>query len=134
MENTMSKWQDKTAGGYPVRILCEDAPGMWSIVYLVDMGRSSWMTCKATSDGKACYGRGYSLVSAKDLPTSEDIEWPDFKWAAMDGNGQWNAYTEKPKFDIYVWYVRCGEYKQKIPTPPHSPPSDRWRETLIERK
>jgi hypothetical protein len=43
------------------------------------------------------------------------IDWnalpPEFKWAAMDSDGSWFAYTEEPVVDpgTATWRLRSGE-------------------------
>jgi len=46
------EWEDKTAGGFPVRILCTDMKGYWPIVGLISFSDGKESLFMFSKDGK----------------------------------------------------------------------------------
>lgn len=59
------------------------------------------------------------------------IDWtqapPWARYAAMDANGTWMWYAEKPTAYISSWHAKTGGFESFNPSPVH------WTQTLTER-
>lgn len=59
----------------------------------------------------------------KDAP-----EWA--RWLAMDADGEWFFYEEKPSLGVKVWYPNGARPVSRLASPPAS---EKWKNSLEER-
>ena len=69
------KWKDKTHGGFPVRLYCEDAGGVFPI-HGAYLWRGSWYIKAWGSDGKSCWDSTRSMDLVRENPEDKD-NWMD---------------------------------------------------------
>jgi hypothetical protein len=91
---------------------------------------------KWTTEPSPAFYRGFEYRIKSTKPTKPSIDWshvhPDFKWLAVDEDGEGRLYTSKPEKGDYYWYSRdeknfpahaFASYKAGI----------NWADSLVER-
>lgn len=134
----------QTRDGRKVRILATDRKGgEYPIIGLVTDHRGDESFYSWTTEGKSSHGlfnniEEYDLVPAP-VVRSSDFPWSfiseKYQWAAMDENGTWWIYSNKPYPYGDGWCFLAFTSYKKVPnwlkTPIVEP--SLWEETLIHR-
>ena len=131
----------QTRSGSPVRILCTDAKMDWPIVGLVELTNDDEIVLIWDNYGQSPSSYSYNLIQAPVI-NPNDIPWEhlidEIQWVAMDRDGSWNGYSEKPIVDFHEWAiydrdgVRYFHIKIRGVKMPNVP-KDQWKETLVRR-
>lgn len=72
-------------------------------------------------------------IARKELIIPWDVIKPEYKWAAMDKDGKFFAYEEKPKLCEGLWFAESGMHCKLDALVGIDSTGVYWKESLVER-